>query len=259
MNHNSNLKEFFNISLILTRTQLKSRYRSTFAGAIWVIINPIILFLAHALIFKQIIKLDIPNYFIFLLASLIPWTFIVGNINMVIPSLVTNREFLNSFNINPLSLVVSTVLDNFLNFCISFLIIGIGVFLLLETSFTTSIFLLPFAIINLLLFNMGISIFLSTVHVFFRDTQYFINFVNGLMYLLTPIFYPVEMVPSWAKVFVEINPYYIMIRPFQLILNNFSNTSLVQPFLIATILGVGSFIFGFLFWQKMKDEIYAVL
>ncbi|WP_372654769.1 ABC transporter permease, partial [Halobacteriovorax sp.] len=186
MNHNSNLKEFINTSLILTRTQLKSRYRSTFAGTIWVIINPIILFLAHALIFKQIIKLDIPNYFVFLLASLIPWTFIVGNINMVTPILVTNREFLNSFNINPLSLIISMVMDNFLNFCISFIIVGVSVFVFLDYNPTLSLLLLPLAVLNLLIFNMGVSIFLSTTHVFFRDTQYILNFINGLMYLLTP-------------------------------------------------------------------------
>ncbi len=253
------MKEFINISLILTRTQLKSRYRSTFAGALWVIINPIILFLAHALIFKQIIRLDIPNYFSFLLASLIPWTFIVGNMNMVIPVLVTNRDFLNSFNINPLSIIVSIVLDNFLNFLISFIVVGISVFFIFGHTFSLLLLLIPFAIINLLLFNLGISILLSTIHVFFRDTQYFINFINGLMYLLTPIFYPVEMVPEWGKVFVYFNPYYILIRPFQLLMNNFSNAPILMPLLASTALGLGTFIIGYIFWQKMKDDIYAVL
>ena len=176
-----------------------------------------------------------------------------------IPIFVTNREFLNSFNINPLSLVVSMVMDNFLNFCISFVMVGLSIVLFLDTQLSISALLLPIAILNLLSFIMGISILLSTVHVFFRDTQYLINFINGLMYLLTPIFYPVEMVPAWARIFVEINPYYIMIRPFQLILNNFSNAPILLPFIISTLLGVGSLLIGHFFWKKMRNDIYAVL
>jgi ABC-type polysaccharide/polyol phosphate export permease len=254
------MKNFIKISFILARTQLKSRYRSTFAGALWVILNPILLFLAHAIIFKQIIKIDIPNYFIFLLASLIPWTFIVGNLNMVTPTLVTNREFLNSFNLNPLVLIISQVMDNFFNFMISFVAIFIGILFFLETNiFSSSFLFLPFVIINLLVFSLGVSIVCSTLHVYFRDTQYFINFVNNLMYLLTPIFYPVEMVPEWARWFVDINPYFIVIHPFQLIFNNYAGSEISFPMITSSILSWSIFSLSLVIWNKQRNRFYASL
>ncbi|WP_127718491.1 ABC transporter permease [Halobacteriovorax sp. HLS] len=254
------MNNFLRISLILTRTQLKSRYRSTFAGAIWVIVNPILLFIAHAIIFNQIVKINVPNYFLFLLASLIPWTFIVGNINMVTPILVTNREFLNSFNLNPLVLIISQVLDNFINFLISFIVIFCGVFLYVGTSIIDlSYLLIPICVLNLLVFCLGASILCSTMHVYFRDTQYFLNFINSIMYLLTPIFYPVEMVPQWAKIFVTLNPYFIMIHPFQIIFNNYNELSMMNPLIGSSFLGWGILCFSLIIWNRQRDGMYAAL
>jgi ABC-type polysaccharide/polyol phosphate export permease len=204
----------------LTLAELKSRYRNTWAGLLWVILNPLIMFGVHSLIFKIILKIEIEQYFVFLLGGLIPWIFISSTLMMTVNSFITHREVLLSFQISPLSILAAKVIDNFINFILPFLIL----FLILSFSQSfnmTGVMLLPLAMIPLFISTFYLSLLIATLQVHFRDTQYILNFVTSIFYFLTPIFYPAEMVPESLKFLLYVNPFYKLISPFQVALWSF--------------------------------------
>lgn len=255
MGQNVNLLRFIHISVFLTKAQMKSRYRKTIAGFMWVVLNPILLFAVHALIFKAILKINIPNYFLFLLGGLLPWVFITNNMLMTTNAFIVQREIIRSFTLSPLSLLFAHTIDNFINFLAAFFILFIGLAFYGTPDFYC-LWVLPLAIISLLIFNLALATILATLQVFFRDIQFITQFVNNILYLLTPIFYPPEFIPEGFRWAVMVNPYYLIIQPFQIILNNYANRDLSVALLISFLISGATSILAYYCWEKGKKKLY---
>lgn len=198
----------------LTFFQIRARYRKTFAGFFWVIANPVVTFYVQALIFKHILKIELPSYSLFLLSGLLPWFFITQSLNMTASSLVNSRELLLSLKIHPLTIVGSQVLDQFINFIAAFfilLIFQIGSLNLF--SFVPILILVNLAV--LMTFTFVVCLFISFWHVFYRDIQFVVQFVMGIIYFVTPIFYPRHLIPEAFQWIIDLNPFYPFIQLFQ--------------------------------------------
>ncbi len=198
----------------LTLASVKSRYRRTFAGFVWVLANPILQFGVQSLVFKEFLRLNIPNYYLFLLGGLLPWIFIVSTLSMGTPVFVTNSHLLRSFKISPLVILCSQIMDNFINFMASVLLILTPIYLF---SNQPAIHLLgiPLAIIPLLLTTGSVTVILSTLNVFYRDINFVIGFMMSLLFFLTPVFYPQNFVPDHYRWIINFNPFIYVIEPFR--------------------------------------------
>ncbi|MFT6631443.1 MAG: ABC-type polysaccharide/polyol phosphate export permease [Bacteriovoracaceae bacterium] len=249
------IKEQFTVISTLTLAEMKGRYRNTVAGVLWVMFNPLIMFGVHALIFKHILKINVDRYYIFLLSGLLPWIYINNTLTQTVHSFLTMRESLLSFQIHPVSVIVSKSIDNFTNFIFPFIFL----FILLYDSENFSwhgILLLPFAMIILFLGVTYMALFLATLQVFFRDTQYITNFVLSVMFFLTPIFYPRHLIPDEYQIFVDANPFYAFINIFKVNLWDFSYAGAQDAFLYSLgFLGIIMFITT-IFWTKTRNELY---
>ena len=126
----------------LTVASLKSRYRKTFAGFIWVVLNPLMMFGVQSLVFKTFMRIQVPDYNLFLLGGLLPWIFFSSTIQMTTPLFVTQSYLLRSFKINPMVILTSQVIDNFINFIASFLLILLPFYISSDRSLS-ALLLLP--------------------------------------------------------------------------------------------------------------------
>jgi ABC-type polysaccharide/polyol phosphate export permease len=239
----------------LTKAELKGRYRNTWAGFLWVALNPIIMFCVHALIFKFVLKIDTERYFIFLLSGLLPWIFISQNLAMTCHSFITNRDILLSFQISPLHILASKVIDNFLNFLAPFFIL-FAYISYFEDFESKGLWFLPINTVILVIGVFCLSLIFSTLQVYIRDTQYILNFITSIFYFITPIFYPESLVPNSLKFMVDYNPIYILIKPFKIVLWNFDLNlywiALTNAFLCISILSIISYFI----WRNKKNELY---
>lgn len=242
----------------LTHAQLKSRYRKTLAGLIWVILNPLIMFGAQAVAFKHILKIDIDKYYLYLLAGLVPWIFTVMTLQMTTPILLNSGPLLKSFKLNPLVLIFSQVLDNLLNFMLAFSIM----FLPIQLMYGPPSWTIVLSLIPLVLLLIGISSLcsaLSLLQVFFRDIGYVVQFATGVLFFVTPVFFKESMVPSDYTWLYNIHIPYLYIDAFRACFYNFS----WDYFLLAlgkcslgTLFLVG---FSMLIWKRNKNELYLRL
>jgi len=241
---------------ILSLAQIKVRYRKSMAGFVWVCLNPLLLFGAQAFIFKNILKINLDHYLLFLLTGLIPWNILTMGIEMGIPLFYNSRELIKNFCVSPAVLVSSFLVDHLLTSFFTFTITLLAVYIIDPFPFTQSFILLPFCLLILIagLWNMIFT--LSMANIFFRDTKFVISFLHQLLFFLTPIFYPVNILPGFLKTLALINPYYVLILPIR---------NCLYPDATANILSSITLAVGFILlhmtlnqtlWKKERNSFY---
>jgi ABC-type polysaccharide/polyol phosphate export permease len=195
---------------------MRSRYRKTIAGFVWVVSSPILTFLTQSLIFKEIFKFNINHYSVYLLAGLLPWFFISQTLHSTTSCLVLSREVLLAFKIAPLKIVSSQVLDQFISFVAAFCIVGT---LLILPHFGDFGFIrLCSIVINLTLIlylMLVLTNLLAFWHVFYRDISFIVQFLIGLAFYLTPVFFTIDMFPEKYVWMLKLNFFIPFIQMFQ--------------------------------------------
>jgi lipopolysaccharide transport system permease protein len=239
----------------LTKSNLKSRYRSTVAGFLWVVINPVVLFGVQSFLFKTVLKLHVTNYSVFLLSGLLPWVFFSQSITMCTGIIVGSGRLLKSFPVHALVYIMAQLLDNLVNFLAAFILIGIpvGVF---ANHWDLTFLLIPIPVLILFAGVTGMCFSLAVVHVFFRDTLFIVNFLIQVIFFVTPIFFPPEYIPEQYRWIIQMNFIYYLIRPFRTLLYDFQpRLFLLQSFtgalVAAVLLGISALI-----WKRSRNAIY---
>jgi lipopolysaccharide transport system permease protein len=249
---------FWTQARALTAANLKSRYRNTFAGFFWVILSPLITFGTQSFVFHTILRLQVPNYHIFLLSGLLPWIFIQQSVEMCTSLYTTSSRLLKSLPVHPLVYLAAQLLDNLVNFLAVFFVL-----LLPAVSFgqinLVALLLLPVPIFFLLLGVFGICWLLAVLQVFLRDTRFIASFALNIIFFLTPIFYPVEFVPEKYRWMVTLNPVNHLIRPFRSLLHEFSLEAFGQAIVKSAMVSVLLAAAAILFWRAKRNEVYHAL
>lgn len=240
----------------LTVASLKSRYRKTVAGLVWVVLNPLILFGVQAVVFKQVLKLDVSRFHLFLLSGLLPWVFLTQTVQMGTPLLVSQGQLLKSFRFHPLVLVAAQVLDNLINFFVAVLLIGLPI-MLTEGMPVWRLLFLPLCLIPFVAGGFALTILTSLLHVFFRDTSFVLNFCFGVLFFITPIFYPLEFMPEHLRWLVNLNPLYQLLLPFRTLIYADDPFAWVAPWCTGALWALGLAALAQLYWQRKRTALYT--
>ncbi len=241
-------------SLTLMRANLKTRYRNTISGLVWVILNPVLMFGAQAIVFHYILKVNVERYPLFLLSGILPWIFIVQSIEMGTGSFTNQGRLLKSFPIHPFVVLVAQILDNLFSFLLSFTAIFLPTAIYYGFD-AIRFLLLPLAILPLFIFINGLTFLLATIQVFFWDTRFVISFVINVAFYLTPIIYPLEMIPAEYRWLMKLNPLWYVLRPFQLAIVgdiHLFSRALTESTIVALLI----FGLAILNWRRSKNELY---
>ncbi len=243
---------------ILTHANMKARYRKTIVGFFWVVLNPILMYSVQAVVFTKILKLDLPDYYLFLLGGLLPWIFINSSWESCITSIVTASPILKSFQISPLVILSSAILESFVNFIAAFIILLIPT-LIYSGTYSLNLLLLPFSLLLLILFTIVSTSLLATLHVFYRDVKYVTQFAMSILYFLTPIFYPESFIPENFRWIIHFNPLYILIEPFRACIYNGSTPEILLMQLKGLVLVSVLLLIFNKFWSKKKNALFLKL
>lgn len=254
----SDLRIIIKQTILMTRANLKARYRKTFTGFIWVLLNPIITFTVQSIVFKSFLKLQVPNYSIFLLSGLLPWVFITNSLNMGVPSLQFSGELLKSYKINPLVIVSSHLLDNALNFIVSFFIIILPLIAFSDFSQINFIFVF-LSLIPLTLGILALTFLLAVFQVFYFDVRFILQFATSILFFMTPIFYPIEYIPVPYHWIALLNPLYIFIAPFRSSFLSIEGQVIGIQLLSSLAVSVVFMGLAYLTWRRSKNEFYLNL
>jgi ABC-type polysaccharide/polyol phosphate export permease len=212
------VRRYWELLNVLMSRNLKSRYRGSFLGVYWSLLNPLIMTGLYTAIFGATFKSSygnsIINYTLAAFTGLVVINFFSASTSQSLNSVVSNGGLLNKIRL-PISIFpLSTVLANVFQFAVgSFPLLAI--IALVTSKSIVNVLALMFPSLALVLVCTGVSFLVSALYVFFRDLQYFYELLVFVIWLSSPIFYPSEIVPERVRQFLALNPLAPIIESFR--------------------------------------------
>ncbi len=180
---------------------LKVRYKNSVLGFFWSLLNPLVRVATITLVVKYVMRLDIPNYSAYLLAAYLPWVFFQMALLDSSQVVLHHRDLLRKVYFPREVLPLSTVLSNLVHFVLALVVffayLAIYIHLLLHgKGMLLTTLWLPALIAMQCLLVVGLTCFVSCLNVFYEDTKYMLTVLLDVLFYLTPIMYPAELVYS---------------------------------------------------------------
>lgn len=236
----------------LVERDFKTKYKRSTLGILWSFLNPLLTMLVQYLVFSTLFKSDIENFVIYLLAGIVCFSFFNEATNLGLTSITGNASLITKVYVPKFIYPLTRTVSSAINFAISLVPILLAM-ILTKTSITFSILLLPFGMFCLFMFCFGMCLLLSSMMVFFRDTQFLWNVLSMLWMYSTPIFYPETILPSNLLFLFKLNPLYHIIRFFRVILINGLSPE-PQAYLYCFIASFIPFVIGMVIFRKTQNR-----
>ncbi len=230
----------------LTYRDFQQKYKRTFLGMAWSVLSPLLTLLIMRIIFKDFFGRDMPHYTIYLFA---------GNINLAyfkeatkggMSSLMHNSKILSKINVPKYLFLLSKNVSSFINY-----ILTVAVFfffcVLDRIDFGWHMLSLVYPVFCLVILNIGMGMILSCLFVFFRDTAYLYDVFLTLLTYLSAIFYTLDRFPESTQRLFLLNPVYVIIKYFRVVVIDGDIPSLAYHALCLgyslLFLAIGSFMY----------------
>ena len=207
-------REFLKTSI---RKEFRGKYKKSFLGVLWSFINPLLQLLVYALVFPFIMRVQVENYTMFLIVTLIPWNFFNATVCQSTSTIIASSGIIKKVYFPREILPISNVTSNLLNFIISCIIIVAALFIS-GIGIGASIIYLPLIVLLQYIFSLAISFILSSITVYIRDLEYFVSVLMMLWFYLTPVLYEITMIPAQFRAIFNLNPMVHIITAYRDIL-----------------------------------------
>ena len=241
----------------LINRDFKTKYKRSVLGVFWSFLNPLLTMLVQYIIFATLFKSDIEYFSVYLLSGIIIFNFFSESVGMGMMSILGNSSLITKVYMPKYIYPISRVLSSCVNFFISFLplLLVMGITGLWPTK---AFLLVPVGLIPVILFCIGMSFMLSTSMVFFRDTQFLWGVVSLLWMYLTPIFYPITIIPENILGVFVCNPLYQFITFLRTVLLQGISPN-PEAYFACFTWGIGIFLLGAFLFKKNQDRFILYL
>ncbi|MBQ8834515.1 MAG: ABC transporter permease [Oscillospiraceae bacterium] len=202
------------LRLLVTRN-LKLKYRRSFLGYVWSVLNPLLIMCVMTVVFSTMFSRNIENFPVYLFCGQLLFNYMNNSTHQAISSITGNSALLKKTYVPKYIFTLAKITSCLMDMIFSFGALLI-VMLVTRASFSWHFLLFPLVILQLYLFCVGLGLFLSQANVFFRDIGFIYNAVTTAWSYLTPIFYPLEALPEWLIWCVtHLNPMYFYVAQFR--------------------------------------------
>ncbi len=185
-------------------TDFKLKYEGSILGYFWSLAKPLVYFMVLYIIFTKIFKVGaaIPHYPIYLLTGVLIFTFWSDATSEGMRSIVSRGDLIRKIYFPRIILVIASTFTAFLTFISNALIVIVFIYFN-DLSLSWSMLLIPLYIAELYIFILGVSFYLSSLFVKFRDIGQIWDLTNQILFYATPILYVISQVPvNYAKYMV---------------------------------------------------------
>ncbi len=179
----------------LVVTDFKLRYQGSVLGYTWSLLRPLLLFCILYVVFVRVVHVDykIPHSGVYLLLGIVVWNFFAEMTSQSLSSVVSRGDLIRKIRIPRWIIVISSSLSALINFGLNLMVVF--VFMAINhVDVMRSILFLPLVLIEVYIFALGVSLFLSAAFVKFRDVGYIWEVVMQMMFYVTPLLYPLSRV-----------------------------------------------------------------
>jgi len=253
MNEVRDLLQYRNLLWQLTKRNLTVRYKRSFLGIMWTLLDPLLTMLVMTFVFTALLERNLPDFPVYLLTGIVVWAFFSQSSGGSIRDFSNNGRLISKINIPPSAFIVVTVWTGVINFFISLLIVLV-VSALTGAPITLAWLMLPIPIFIFTLFTLGVCLILAPLGIYFADIQNIYSIFLRLMMYLSAIFYPVDILPDGLRAIVNLNPLYQFISIFRS-LTYLGDGLSMQSLLNTSLWAFALFAVGILVFAKLSDDI----
>lgn len=236
---------------------LKLRYRNSFLGFIWNFLEPLLLLGVMYVVFTTLFHNSIENYPLYLLSGLILWNMFSRGTNIASNSLLSRASLIQKIYFRREILVISSTLTSFFMMIFEF-----GVFAVFMVIFgvtpTILVVLLPLVLVMLFTLTLGISFFLSSLNVYYRDMEKIWTVILQAGMFMTPIFYKLDIFPENIKSLLHLNPMAGIMEISRAIMIN-SQAPNMQTILTTVAITGAILICGYIVFRKLDYRLVEEL
>ena len=235
----------------LVKKDLRGRYKGSILGFLWTFINPLMQLAVYTIVFSVIMRAGIDKFYIFLFVALVPWIFFSSAITGGSMSILNQNDMVKKIYFPRQILPIAYVTSSFVNMMFCFVIIFVAlIFSGIGINFKALLYLPIIMLIEYVL-ALGIALLTSALTVYFRDLEHILGIVTMAWMYLTPIMYPVEMVPEQFLTIFNANPMTPVIIAYRDILY-YSREPHLNTLLHAAVLGGLTLLLGNIVFSRLQ-------
>jgi len=237
----------------MTVRHLRGQYKQSILGYAWAFVNPLSLMLTLSFVFSVIVKVNTGSipYPLFILIGLLPWNFFSSAVSSATDSITGASSLVTKVyfprELLPTAAVLTKVVDLALGLII---LVGMMAYYGYPPEWTLAWVPVLFAIH--LVFILGLALPLAALNLFFHDVRFLVGVVLTLWFYITPVIYPVDLVPDKYRILFDLNPNSLFINAYRrVVLQGVSPGE--DRLLLGLTVAVLTFIVGYFLFKRMES------
>lgn len=237
---------------LLIERDLKIKYRRSVLGYLWSVLNPLMMMTILTIVFSSVFRFDIPNYPVYLLAGQLMFGFFSESTSIAMTAILDGAPLIKKVKLPKYIFPLSRVLSSFVSMLLSMTALFL-VMIFTDMELKITLVLLPFIILLFLLFCIGVGMMISAAVVYFRDLKYLYTVMLTALTYLTPLFYPISIIPPEVKPYVLMNPLYSYILFFREAAV-YGIWPTPQEYINCILISLGTLLLGSYVFKKCQSE-----
>lgn len=237
----------------LVARDLKVRYKRSVLGILWTMLNPLLMMIVFSIVFASVFRFTIEHFTIYFLSAYVLWNFVSQTTSWSTACLLSYAPLIRKVYVPKAIFIMATVLSGLVNLVVALVPLAL-LMIVLRHPFREALLFLPVAILIATMFSLGLSFLLAGVCIEFADVIQIYNALLLAWMYLTPIVYPLDVVPEQFRWIILANPMYAIVETFRAPI--FQGT-LPDPGLVlrSIVWSASLLVFGWWVFERRVDRI----
>lgn len=247
-----NEKDLFLLEEVV-RKNFSSKYKDSVLGIFWSVLHPLCMVIVLTIVFSTMLGRGIENYPVYLLSGRSVFTYFSITVSLSMSVMKFNKNVLKKTASPKYIFVLGTVISEFLNFFISFLLL-IAVMIVTNAPLQLTMFLAFIPLTSLVMMVTGLSLFMSVITAYYSDVRYIWKVLSQMLLYASALFYSMDRIPEPYHQFLILNPVYWIIEQFRdfVVFGVMPNTmNIINSYLLSAII----LVFGIIIFKKYESDL----
>ena len=236
----------------MTVRHLRGQYKQSILGYAWTLVMPLSQMLIMSFVFSTI--LHIPSqgvpFPLFVFVALLPWNFFSSAVSSATDSVVGSSSLVTKVYFPREILPTAAIFTKVVDLMFASLIL-VAMMIYFGHAPTETIAWVPLLFLMQFLFTIGLSLPLAALNLFFHDVRYLVGVVLTLWFYLTPIIYPVDIVPDRYRILFDLNPISLFINAYRRVVLMDVSPGL-DRLALGIVVATATFLVGYYLFKKME-------
>jgi ABC-type polysaccharide/polyol phosphate export permease len=209
------LLQYRNLLTQLVARNIKTRYKRSVLGIAWTMLNPLLTMGILWVVFSNLFVTTVPHYSVYILSGLVFWSFFSLSTSAIMNDLIWGGSLLKRIYVPRTIFALSAVATAMVNLVLA--LVPLAIFMVISGApFTPALLFLPVSILMIAGFSLGLGLWLSTLAIQFTDVVEMYQILLTAWLYLTPIIYPITIIPEEYRWLFMLNPIYHLLECFRL-------------------------------------------